>query len=84
MKNSKTVKLTAFFLKTVPRFSSIIYFFFPLNNSKKALYANVPEMFKFNPKIIIPNYPIICSCCNAFSTNVSDSSGYFTSKNLKL
>jgi hypothetical protein len=57
----KRVKFTAFSLKTGSHFSSLIYFLFSLNNTKKKLYANVPEIFSFNPKMSIRKYPTFCS-----------------------
>ena len=60
----KYVKFTDFSLETKSHFSSLTYFFSPQVNTKKRLYANVPEMPKFNPKISIQKYPIFCSWYN--------------------
>jgi hypothetical protein len=44
----KNTEFTVFSLKTGFHFSSLLYFFFSLNNTKKTIYASVPEMFNFN------------------------------------
>ena len=60
-KAQKLMKFTTFPLKTRSHFSFLIHFFFLLNNTKKTLYANVPEMFSFNPNISNQKYPIFRS-----------------------
>jgi hypothetical protein len=47
-------------------------FFYSLNNSKKGLYTNVPEIIAFNLKTSIHKYSISSSWYNFFNTNVSD------------
>ena len=68
----KYLKFTSFLLKTESHFLSLIYFFFPQNNTKKKLYTNVPEISKFNSKTSIQKYLIFCSWYNFFIANVSD------------
>lgn len=51
MKDIKTRKVHSFFLKNWVRFSIPALLFFPLNNTKKKVYASVPEMLNFNPKM---------------------------------
>ena len=72
IKNSKTGKIYYFFLKKWVSFFNTALLFFSLDNSEIVLYANVPKMFKFNPKISIQKYPIFCSWYNFFSANISD------------
>jgi hypothetical protein len=74
MKYVKTRKLCCFnfSLKAGPHFSFLSYFFFSLNNANKKIYANVPEMFNFNPKTSIQKCPICNSWYNFFIANVSD------------
>lgn len=79
-KNSKTGKIYCFFLKNCASLFIPNLLFFPLNNPKKKLYANVPEMCKFNPKMSNQKYPIFCSWYNFFCVNVSDFYRHFTSK----
>ena len=82
MKDSKRRKISYFFLENwVSLFISIQLFFFSLNKTKKKLYANVPEIFNFNPKTSIRKYPIFWSWYNFFSANVSDFYAYFSAKN---
>ena len=45
---------------------------FPLNDIKKTIYSNVPEMLNFDQKTSIQKYPIFCSWYNCFGANVSD------------
>ena len=80
-KNSKTGKIHCFFF--IYRVSLFIpdLLFFPLNNPKRELYANAPEMHNFDLKTSIRKYPIFCSRYNFFSANVSDFYMFFTSKN---
>ena len=66
------IKFTAFFLKTESHFSSLIYFFFLQINTKKKLYANIPEIPKSNPKTSIQKYPIFAVGITFFIANVSD------------
>ena len=80
-KDSKTHKMQCFFIKHWVRLFLPAQLFFPLNNTKKKLYANVPEMFNFNPKISIQKYPISNRWYNFFSANVSDFYRHFTAKN---
>jgi hypothetical protein len=70
-----------FFLKNWVSFFISVPLFFSLNNTKKTLYANVPEMLKFDIRMSIRKYPISCSWYNFFSANVSDFYTYFTAKN---
>jgi hypothetical protein len=69
-KDSKTVKLTAFSIKTVPQILFLL--FFSINNTKEKLYDNVQEMINFSLKTSIQKYPTFCSWYNVFSANVSD------------
>jgi hypothetical protein len=55
MKDSKQVKFTVFSLKAESHFSFLTYFFFPQNNIKKMLYANVPEMSNSSIKQVSGN-----------------------------
>ena len=74
MKYVKVRKICCFnfSLKAGPHFSFLFYFFFSLNNANKKIYANVPEMFNFNPKTSIQKYPIFSSWYNFFIANVPD------------
>ena len=83
-KTQKQLKFTAVSLKTGSHFLFLIYFCFTQKNPNKSLYADVPEMFKFNLKISIRKYPIICSWYNFFSSNVSDLYTHFMIENQKL
>ena len=51
--SQKSRKVHLFFLKTGSHFSTLFYFFFSLNNTKKKLYINAPEMFIYNSKTSI-------------------------------
>ena len=55
--------------------------FFSLNNTMNILYANVPEMFSYNPKTSVQKYPNFYNWYNAFSANVSDFYTYFAIEN---
>ena len=57
-KDSKTGKIHCFLFENWVSLFIPAQLFFSLNNVKKKLYANVPEMFDFNPKISIWKYPI--------------------------
>lgn len=70
-KDPKTLRYSTFPLKTGSGFSSLTNFFL-LDNTKKKLYNNVPQMFKFNPKTRFLKYLISSSWCNFFNVNVSD------------
>ena len=65
-KDSKVRKIHYFLLEN--RVSLFIpdLIFFPQINTKKKLYANVPEMSNFNPKTSILKYPIFCIWYNVF------------------
>ena len=71
-KDSKTCKIFCFFLESWAYIFIPAQLFFSLNNTKKKLYINVPEMINFNPKISIWRYSIFCSWYNFFTANVSD------------
>ena len=60
-KDSKIHEIHGFFLENWVRLFIPAQLFFSLNNTKKKLHANVPEMFNFNPKISIRKHPIFCS-----------------------
>ena len=51
--------------------------YFSLNNTKKKLYTNEPEMLTFNPKTRFQKYSVFCSRYDFFSANVSDFYRYF-------
>ena len=80
-KTQKQVKFIALSLKIGPHFSFLIFFFFSLNNAKKKLYVNVPEMLNFNLKKSIQKYLIFYSWYNLFNANVSDFYALFIAKN---
>jgi hypothetical protein len=71
-KDSKIRKTRYFFFGNQVLLSSLFYFIFSLNDTKKKLYVNIPEMFNFNPKTSIQKYPIFCSWYNVLTANVSD------------
>ena len=54
---------TIFFLNSAPTFKPCSIFF-SLYNIKKILYADVPEIFNFNPKTRFWKYPISSSWYN--------------------
>ena len=57
-KDSKTRKVHCRFLENWVRLFIPAQLFLSLNNTKKKIYANVPEVLNFNPKISIRKYPI--------------------------
>ena len=83
-KDSKTGNIHCFFLENLTSLFIPAQLFLSQNNIKEKLYANIPEMFNFNPKISIQKYPIFCSWYNFSSANVSDLYRYFTAKNWKI
>ena len=82
-KTQKRVKFITLSLNRVSLFIPALLFF-SLNNTKKKLCSNIPEMFRFNPEISIQKCPIICGWYKFFSANVSDFYAYFTAENRKL
>ena len=80
-KTQNYVKFTAFFLKKWILFFTPTQLLFLLDNAKKKLYANVPEMVNFHSKTCSQKYPISSSWYNFFNTNVSDFYCLFTAKN---
>ena len=72
MKDLKTGKIYCFFLEDWVLLFIPAQLFFSLNNAKKKLYANVPEMFHLNSKISIRKYPIFYGRYSFFNANVSD------------
>jgi hypothetical protein len=54
--------------------------FSPLDNTKKKLYVNVPDMLTFNLKTSVFKYLIFSGWYNFFRANVSDFYTYFTYK----
>jgi hypothetical protein len=79
--DSKTRSYHCFFLKNWASLFTYALLFFLLNNTKKELYPNVPEMFYSNLKTSIQKYPIFCSRYNFSSANVSDFYTHFIAKN---
>ena len=79
-KDSKARKIHFFSVKTGSGFSCL-FNFCSLNDAKKKLHNNVPEMFGFNPKMSIWKYPISSRRNKFFSVNVSDFYRHFTAKN---
>ena len=61
MKDSKKDKIHYFFLENWVSLFIPALFFFSLNNAKKNLYANVPEMLTFILKTNIQKYPTFCN-----------------------
>ena len=84
MKDSEKGKIRCFLLENWDSLFIPAQLFFSLNNAKKNLYANVPDMPNFNSKTSIWKYPIFCTWYNLFSANISDFYMHFTSKNWKL
>ena len=83
-KNSKTGKIHCFFLKNWVSIFIPVQLLLSLNNIKKKVHNNMPEMFNFNLKTSIRKYPIFCSCYNFFCANVSDFYTHFNIKYFEL
>ena len=68
--------------KIKSKFLPLVYFFFSLNNNinKKKIYANVPEMFNFDPKQV-PKILYFYIWYNFFNANVLGFCTYLTAEN---
>ena len=68
-KGSKKLKIHCFFIKDWIKLFTSTQLFCSLNNTKKRLYVDVPEMLSFNPKMRSRKYPISRNRYYIFSNN---------------